>query len=49
MEKVFSVETLPMREGALALVKVGEQHDLRNAGPGEMLILAMYDPPLRRS
>jgi quercetin dioxygenase-like cupin family protein len=42
-------ETWPVREGTLALAKTGEEHAMRNAGPGEMLILAMYDPPRRRS
>ena len=42
-------ETWSVREGTVALVKAGEQHALRNAGSGEMLILAIYDPPRRRS
>jgi quercetin dioxygenase-like cupin family protein len=43
-------ETWPVREGKLARpCEGGEQHTLGNAGSGEMLILAIYNPPRRRS
>jgi len=31
--------------GTSAKVKAGERHSLRNLGPGDMLVLAVYDPP----
>jgi len=41
-------ETWQVRPGTAARVKAGQPHSLRNAGPGDMLVLAVYDPPRKR-
>ncbi|MGH8632623.1 MAG: cupin domain-containing protein [Burkholderiales bacterium] len=38
----------PVGAGSVAKVKAGQLHALTNAGPGQMLILAVYDPPRPR-
>lgn len=40
-------QSWPVRAGSFAKVKAGERHSLKNAGPGDMIILAIYDPPRR--
>lgn len=40
--------TAAIAPGTLCKIKAGEVHALTNDGPGEMLILAIYDPPRRR-
>jgi mannose-6-phosphate isomerase-like protein (cupin superfamily) len=40
-------EAWPIQQGTLAKVRAGERHSVRNFGPGEMLMLAIYDPPRR--
>lgn len=38
----------PIAPGSVAKVKAGDLHALTNHGPGQMLILAIYDPPRPR-
>ena len=38
-------QTWPIRPGSYAKVKAGTKHSLRNAGEGDLLMLAIYDPP----
>jgi quercetin dioxygenase-like cupin family protein len=44
-ELTIGARTWPVRAGTFAKVKAGERHALRNAGPGDMLVLTIYDPP----
>jgi mannose-6-phosphate isomerase-like protein (cupin superfamily) len=34
--------------GTVCQVKAGEKHSLRNLGEGEMVLLAIYDPPRKK-
>jgi quercetin dioxygenase-like cupin family protein len=44
-ELTIGDRTWPVRPGTAAKVKAGERHALRNHGPGDMLVLTVYDPP----
>jgi quercetin dioxygenase-like cupin family protein len=44
-ELTIGERTWPVRPGTFAKVKAGERHALRNHGPGDMLVLTVYDPP----
>ncbi len=47
-ELTIGNRTWTVGPGSLAKVKAGERHSLRNAGPGDMVVLTIYDPPRRR-
>lgn len=44
-ELTIGDRTWQVAPGTSAKVKAGERHSLRNHGPGNMLVLAVYDPP----
>lgn len=44
-EVTIGGDTTPMRKGAMALVKCGAKHSLRNLGSGDMTLMVIYDPP----
>jgi quercetin dioxygenase-like cupin family protein len=47
-EIVINGQRWPVAEGSVAKVKAGDVHFLTNEGPGDMLLLAIYDPPRPR-
>ena len=38
----------PVQAGTVCLINAGVRHSLKNEGPGDMVLLTIYDPPRKR-
>jgi quercetin dioxygenase-like cupin family protein len=48
-EITINGNTVQVRAGTVCQVRAGEKHSLRNLRDGDMLVLAIYDPPRKRT